>query len=148
MQIFDDVSVWTSKLCMSEVWRHVVELELQFSSNSELTTNVNFERIQFKGILTHLFCSCNQAALWTPCPSVRPSLSYLSHRIITKFSGAIAIDKNRYVVITQCCVWGKYTYALSCVNISCGESFARQHMYTHQGYLYKFLCLLNRLHWV
>ena len=49
VQIFGDLSAWTSKLCFLEGQRHVGELQLWFSPTSVLSTKVNFDRIQNEG---------------------------------------------------------------------------------------------------
>ena len=43
------LSVWTPKLCISEVRKHVVQLKLLYSPTSFLTIKVNFDKIRFEG---------------------------------------------------------------------------------------------------
>ena len=49
VHILGDLSVWTPKLCFSEVRKHVVNLKSLFSPTSFLTAKANFDKIQFEG---------------------------------------------------------------------------------------------------
>ena len=49
VQILGDVSVWSPKLCFSEVRKHVVKFKSLFSPTSFFTIKVNFDKIQFEG---------------------------------------------------------------------------------------------------
>ena len=48
VQILGDLSVWTLKLCFSEVRKHVVKLKSLYSPTSFLTIKVNFDKIQLE----------------------------------------------------------------------------------------------------
>ena len=48
VQILGELSVWTPKLCFSEVRKHVVKLKSLYSPTSFLTIKVNFDKIQFE----------------------------------------------------------------------------------------------------
>ena len=49
VQILGDLSVWTPKLCFSEVRKHVVRLKSLYSITLFLTMKVNFDKIQIQG---------------------------------------------------------------------------------------------------
>ena len=49
VQIWGDLSVWTSKLCFTEVRKHVFKLKFLCSPTSFFNINVNFDKIQFEG---------------------------------------------------------------------------------------------------
>ena len=49
VQILGDLSVWSPKLCFSEVRKHVVQLKSLYSPTSFFTIKVNFDKIQLKG---------------------------------------------------------------------------------------------------
>ena len=53
VQILDDVSVWTPKLCFSEVRKHVVKFKSLFSPTSFLNIKAYFDKIQFEGYCTY-----------------------------------------------------------------------------------------------
>ena len=48
VHILGDLSVWTPKLCFSEVRKHVVQLKSLYSPTSFFTIKVNFDKIQFE----------------------------------------------------------------------------------------------------
>ena len=48
VQILGDLSVWTPKLCFSEVRKHVVKLKSWNSPALFFTIKVNFDKIQFE----------------------------------------------------------------------------------------------------
>ena len=48
VQILGDLSVWTTKLCFSEIRKHVVKVKSQNSHASFFTIKVNFDKIQFE----------------------------------------------------------------------------------------------------
>ena len=60
VQILGDVSVWTPKICFSEVGKHVLEFKSLFSPTSFLTIKVNFDKIQFEGCCIYR----HKSSLW------------------------------------------------------------------------------------
>ena len=48
VQILGDLSVWTPKLCFSEVRKHIVKFKSKNSPASFFTIRVNFDKIQFE----------------------------------------------------------------------------------------------------
>ena len=46
--VLGDLSMWTPKLCFSEVRKHVVKLKSLYSPTSFFTIKVNFDKIQFE----------------------------------------------------------------------------------------------------
>ena len=48
VQMLGDLSVWTQKLCFSEVRKHIVKLKSLYSPTSFFTVKVNFDKIQFE----------------------------------------------------------------------------------------------------
>ena len=49
VQILGDLSVWTPKLCFSEVRKHVVQLKSLYSPTSFFTIKVNLDKIKYEG---------------------------------------------------------------------------------------------------
>ena len=59
VQMLGDLSVWTQKLCFSEVRKHIVKLKSLYSPTSFFTVKVNFDKIQFEDYYiypTNSFC--------------------------------------------------------------------------------------------
>ena len=48
VQSLGDLSLWTPKLCFSEVRKHVIKLKLENYPSSFFTIKVNFDKIQFE----------------------------------------------------------------------------------------------------
>ena len=49
VQIWGDLSMWTPKLCFSEVRKHLIQIKSLYYPNSFFTIKVKFDKIQFEG---------------------------------------------------------------------------------------------------